>query len=259
MTVHGSARVELELEGEVFLSDIVVVSSLTTEAILGLDFLKEREASIDLASKRLRLKGKGCDLPLRDPTPPRARTGQPIRAARTIESPPRSVMEVEASIEVPVEGMWLVQEATDKCLPAAVACALVEPASTAIPLRLLNSRTEPVTVYAGMTLATLEDAEVLAGAVDAVSGRNETATVDAAKQEIYIYCGVSWSGRDQTSARVRKTCFFISYCLMQTSSRAPRPTLGRRTGCGTTSTLEKRPRFVSLFVVYTAPASRGGS
>ena len=220
LTVHGSACVELELEGEVFLSDIVVVSSLTTEAILGLDFLKEQEASIDLASKRLHLKGKGCDLPLRDPTPPRARTGQPIRAARTIEIPPRSVMEVEASIEVPVEGMWLVQEATDKCLPAAVACALVEPASTAIPLRLLNSRTEPVTVYAGMTLAMLEDAEVLAGAVDAVSGRNETATVDAAKQEM-LWGLVVRAGPDLSPGE--KDMFFhllLSYADVFASSTA---------------------------------------
>ena len=39
LTIHGSARVELELE-EKFTTEIVVVSPLTTEAILGLDFLQ---------------------------------------------------------------------------------------------------------------------------------------------------------------------------------------------------------------------------
>ena len=77
-------------------------------------------------------------------------------------------MEVEASIEAPVEGVWLVQEAMDKHLPAVVTCALVEPASMAIPL---NPWTEPA------TLGTLEDAEVPAGAVDTMSGKNETAMV----------------------------------------------------------------------------------
>ena len=132
-------------------------------------------------------------------------------------------MLLAASIEVPVEGMWLVQEATDKCLPAAVAGALVEPASTAIPLRLLNPQTEPVTVYAGMTLATLEHAEVPAGTVDAVNGRNETVTVDAAKQEI-LWGLVERAGLDLSPGE--KDMFFISSCLMQTSSRALQPTLG---------------------------------
>lgn len=36
---------------------------------------------------------------------------QLIRAAKTVEVPPRSVLEVEANIEAPLEGVWLVQEA----------------------------------------------------------------------------------------------------------------------------------------------------
>ena len=129
-------------------------------------------------------------------------------------------MLLAASIEVPVEGMWLVQEATDKCLPAAVAGALVEPVSTAIPLCLLNPQTEPVTEYASMTLATLEDAEVHAGAVDAVSGRNETATVDAAKQEI-LWGLVERAGPDLSPGE--KDMFFnllLSYADVLASSTA---------------------------------------
>ena len=64
LTIHGSARVELGLEGEKFTTEVVVVSPLTSEAILGLDFLQEQQASIDLAARTLSLKGGGRVLPL---------------------------------------------------------------------------------------------------------------------------------------------------------------------------------------------------
>ena len=67
LTIHGSARVKLELEGEEFMVNTMVVSPLTSEAILGLDFLQEQQALIDLASKRLSLRSKGCIIPLTDP------------------------------------------------------------------------------------------------------------------------------------------------------------------------------------------------
>lgn len=53
LTVHGCASVGLELEGETFAAEVLVVSPLTSEAILGLDFLQKQQASIDL--NRLRI------------------------------------------------------------------------------------------------------------------------------------------------------------------------------------------------------------
>ena len=61
LSIHGSAHVELQLEGKKFMTNIVVVSPLTSEAILGLDFLQEQQATIDLAAKRLCLRGGGKD------------------------------------------------------------------------------------------------------------------------------------------------------------------------------------------------------
>ena len=88
------------------------------------------------------------------------------------------MLEIEASIETLVEGVWLVQEAVDKRPPAALACTLVQPRANSVPVRLLNPWTEPVTVYAGTTLATLESVDFPAGAVNAVSG-DATVTADA--------------------------------------------------------------------------------
>lgn len=101
---------------------------------MGLDFLLEQEATIDLVSMRLRLKGGGCDLPLRDSTPLCAQAEWTVRAADTIVIPPCSILDIEASLEATTEGVWLLQEAMDKCLLAAVACALVELKSTAAQL-----------------------------------------------------------------------------------------------------------------------------
>ena len=185
LTIHGCACVELELEGNTFMTDIVVVSPLTAEAILGLDFLQEQQASIDLANKTLHLREKGCDIPLRDPTPSHQSSAvQLVRAVRTVEVPPGSSMEISASTNVAVEGVWLLEEASDKCLLFAVARALVEPTSTTIPVCILNSSEEPVTVYAGMVLATLQGIETPTGEVGAVSGGEPVAAVDAEKQEM---------------------------------------------------------------------------
>lgn len=134
LTVRGCASVQLELGGEEFMVEIVVVSPLTSEAILGLDFLREHEASIDLASRRLHLKGNGCNILLNDPTAAREHALEhPVCVARTVEVPPHSMLDVLGNMEDMVVGTWLLKQATDKCLPFAVARALVEPTSTTIP------------------------------------------------------------------------------------------------------------------------------
>ena len=236
------------------MTEVVVVSPLTSEDILGLDFLREQEACVDLAERRLRLKSRGCDLPLRDPTTLCEQTVQLVRAAKTVEVPPRSILEVEASIEAPLEGVWLVQEATDRRLPAAVACALVEPTSTTIPLRLLNPRTEPVTVYVGTTLATLEDAEFPTCAVDTVSGRDESVAVDATKQEM-LWGLVERAGADLSPGE-RDILFhlLLSYSDVFASSTAD---LGR-----TTTAQHPHRRCAPdspICPPCVAPASRGGA
>ena len=186
LTIHGSAHAEVELEGEPFITDIVVVSPLTSEAILGLDFLQEHQATIDLDTKRLHLKRRGFDVPLKDPMSMGVCEHIKVRvhAAKTVELPPLSEQEVMASLEVPVEGVWLLQEAADKHLPVVVASALMKPTSTALPVRLLNPHAKSMTVYAGMTLATPEEVESPTAAVDVINSGDPTGTIGVEKQKI---------------------------------------------------------------------------
>ena len=183
LTIHGCACVELELEGaKKFTTEVVVVSPLTSEAILGLDFLKRHRARIDLENKQLHL--TDCTLPLHELEPVTA-VKRKVRAERTAEVPPFSVMEVFAYLKEPVEEstMWLLEETTEKRAPAAVARALVQPVGTRVPVRLLNPRAEPRMVYAGTELATLEEVEARVESVCAVSGGGP-ATVSEEKREM---------------------------------------------------------------------------
>ena len=177
LTVHGCARVDLMFGPEKFVTEIVVVSPLTSEAILGLDFLMEQQASIDLTSKTLHLRERGCNIPLQDPTKPLETTDMfPVHAAMTVEVPPRSTLQVAGSIPNTVGGAWLLEEATNKHLPFVVARALVEPTSTTVPVCILNLSEDPVTVHAGMLIATLQTVTVPAVGLDSVGG-GETAGI----------------------------------------------------------------------------------
>ena len=69
LTIYGSTCIELELEVQKFITDVVVVSSLTSEVMLGLDFLQEQQAIIDLDAKRLLLKKSGHDMHLKNLMP----------------------------------------------------------------------------------------------------------------------------------------------------------------------------------------------
>ena len=48
LTVYGSSLIRWEVDGKVFVQTLIVVGPLTTQAILGLDFL--RGCSIDLVN-----------------------------------------------------------------------------------------------------------------------------------------------------------------------------------------------------------------
>ena len=59
LTIHGCVTADLELDNKVYSSEVVVVSPLTSEGILGLNFLHEQNAMINLASKTLHMRENG--------------------------------------------------------------------------------------------------------------------------------------------------------------------------------------------------------
>ena len=126
LDVMGQTKVALHLGKDVFQTMVVVVSPLTTEAILGLDFLKNNRATIDLGAAQLRLGdvNRPLKLDLHGPTPAGCRTqpSQSVRAISSLRLPPYSEQLVMAAVvaDDPLnEGLWLLEGQMGGRLPGA--------------------------------------------------------------------------------------------------------------------------------------------
>ena len=160
LTVHGRAHITLGLGTGNFEVEVLVASPLTSPTILGLDFLLQQQATIDLASQTLRLAERGQSIPLEDPGTGTRTPEFPISCATTVEIPPRSSMQITGSTTTPLEGVWLLEEAPGKRLRVAVARGIIKPKTTELPLVVLNTSEEPVTVYSGTKMAVLQQVEL---------------------------------------------------------------------------------------------------
>ena len=138
---------------------MAVVSPLTTEGILGLDFLKDQRAVINLESEELLLQAQGVTLPLRQSTQSPTSLGQiKVKVRRNISVPAYSELEVMAHLEDPVHpGLtWTLENSLKKPVGVVSARALVCPISEEVPVRLINTTSEPALIYAGKEVAILE-------------------------------------------------------------------------------------------------------
>ena len=160
LNVHGQGRAELDLAGKQLQLDVVVVSPLTVEAILGLDFLQQHRAAIDLEKQQLCLKDSGCTLPLCASPSTCTHLERSVRALENVAIPPHSEMEVLVGAQGPTdEGVWLLEACEDERSPVVVARALVQPKDARVPARLLNVSEEAVRIHQGTKLATLSPVE----------------------------------------------------------------------------------------------------
>ena len=81
-----------------------MVSPLTSEAILGIDFLQAQQVKIDLGHRVLHLCESGCDIHLTEPaTVCPAPTEQLLRIRDTVKITPRNVVDV-AAVCATIEG-----------------------------------------------------------------------------------------------------------------------------------------------------------
>ena len=183
LTVHGTTTVSVKVNHDYTLpTDVLVVSPLTAEAILGLDFLQKHGGKIDLPNKRLHLSDRRISLPLQAPPMLSSPTKKiAVRAIERIEIQPGSIVEMMAKVDqADANGTWLLEESDRHRQPASVARALVQVSSGKVPIQLLNTRAETVTVFADTELATLEEAEI---PVQAVQTTHDTDTSDKDKLE----------------------------------------------------------------------------
>lgn len=189
LKVAGLCEVEITLACATFTHTVLVVDSLLSEGILGLDFLQQNECSLDLA------KGKSTLFvgPNKVTVQLSAATGVEcdyvnVVVAHTVCIPERSELEISAIAQGPVtEGKTYLLEGTG-CgkSPALIARAVVSPTDNTVIVHVLNPRKEPIKLYRNAKIAVLQD--VTTTCVAATHGGNQTGEaplINAGKDLLY--------------------------------------------------------------------------
>ena len=137
---------------------MLVASSLTADAILGMDFLNANKCTLEMANKVLHFPNRGVSLSLQDPSSQPHIIQAQVTLEETLRILPLSEMEVMAKVsEGLYQGTWLLEECKLKNLPVRVARALVNPVTPTVPVRLLNLSSDTTTVFKGTKVATVEE------------------------------------------------------------------------------------------------------
>ena len=157
----GTTTVEISFAGEVFRFPVLVVSSLTSSAILGLDFLEANRCVLEMTSKTLRFPDREISVGFQETSPEPHILQARVTLGETLRIPPFSEMEVMAKVRSDIgEGTWLLEECASKSLPIHVARAVVNPKSSTVPVRLLNLSSATATVFKDTKVAIVEKCEM---------------------------------------------------------------------------------------------------
>ena len=148
----GTTTTEIAFAGETFQFSVLVASSLTADAILSMDLLDANKCTLEMANKVVRFPNRGVSISLQDPSSQLHIIQPQVTLEETLSIPPFSEMEVMAKVSEGLhQGTWLLEECKLKNLPVRVVCAIVNPVTTTVPVRLLNLSLE------GTKVATVEE------------------------------------------------------------------------------------------------------
>ena len=160
LAIRGCVLVEIKLLQERFQHQVLIVDSLMTEGILGMDFLNDNHCSIDLPQGLLRLP-HGVDVPMQKSQ--REHSKVKVELVSTIQVPARSELDVLARIPVPVmDGeTWLLEGTQRGSSPVLVARAVVSPQSQSVVVHILNPHSEDATLFQDTKVAELTELDPL--------------------------------------------------------------------------------------------------
>ena len=161
LTLHGYTDVTVCLSNIPFTITFAVAEGLTTEAILGLDFLQTNRCVLDMGKRTLQIT-QHPPIPLLQPQLP-ATSPLTVSLVDTVRIPPACELEVLACVHnqndsvcpLPVQPCILEQIRT-KHLPVGVARALVIPSPKGFPVRLINPSSDSVVLHKHTSVATIE-------------------------------------------------------------------------------------------------------
>ena len=155
LQVRGSVMVQLVVAGQPFEQKVIIADSLTSQGILGLDFLEANQCVLNLAQGELLTHGKNIPLATQ-PLKNSVLTQVEIAARETFIIGAMSEMETMGEMQSDCEGTWIMEDKQLKRTQVVVARAIVTPQGGKVPMRLLNPKSEPLTIYKGTRLAIAE-------------------------------------------------------------------------------------------------------
>ena len=186
LAVRGSTLVDLELDGTVLKQRALIVDSLVSESILGLDFLQENGCTIDLVKGCLQLAKSGVSISV----------GQqqegPLQVTVQLTSkiciPPRSEIENLARMQHSIDGgTWLLEGRQVNNCSALVVRAVVSPSNGNGIVHLLNPHSHSITVHQKTEIATLEEMNsVCVVSEGAAKCMNESDEVPEDKKQMFL-------------------------------------------------------------------------
>ena len=159
LRVYGSACVQWKVEGKMFSHSVAVVDPLTTDAILGLDFLKG--CMIDLVTHKL-ITGDGQVIVLNSQENNRKSSVLFVRVTANVLLPAYSEMEILADTGdfIQEDHPYMLEGVESSTSNVMVARAVVTP-GVSVPVRVMNPTDQPVTLYKGTKIAHLSEVEAV--------------------------------------------------------------------------------------------------
>jgi len=158
--VRGVAKLDFTMAGILMTAEFLVTDQLSSEAILGLDFLEQNKCIINAEQHTVHINGKAISL---GPRPGKGTSPSTLHVviSERLHIPPLSEMEVTGSTMQSVkllQGHPYLIEPTDSQTPAMIATAVFSPSladgeRTLIPLRVLNPLSQPITIHKGTKVA----------------------------------------------------------------------------------------------------------
>ncbi len=229
LQVYGTAEVPVEFAGETFQVRTIVADALTTEAILGLDFMEAHGCTLDTREKQLQFADRRVVANLSRSTDLASCAVQArVTLEETVRVPGLSEMEVTGTVRGLPAGVdrevWLMEGERSKRMAAMVANAVVKPNdNNHVPVRLVNPREETVTIHRGTRIATLEDcpACVATDGVTTVGATSEAEPVISQEKQKMLWEMVERSG-DELGADEKEQLylFLLSYADVFASDKA---------------------------------------
>ena len=156
-------HLNIVLEQQQFNANFLVADSLTTEAILGRDFLRDNHCVIDVGKSLIKFENAGITLNLMGSAHNSQIAHVSVIVDATLQVPGCSEIDIMAKVpSVAKGGSWIVESIPAKNNAVMVTRTLVSPCNQMVPVRVLNPRPERITVSKGTTIATMEAVAVVA-------------------------------------------------------------------------------------------------